>query len=138
MEHGGMNVPIKSKAARAHKCACDRERYAWYKEHHICPNCKTTSVEPGHVFCKACLKKRQESRHSQGREYYAELRKERRQRLKEQGLCVDCGKRPAQENNLRCVTCNRNMEEQRQVHRIHERIKAQNAKEVEALKRDAD
>ena len=127
-------MPLKSKAARERKRAHDREMHAWYKEHHICPYCKVISVEPEHVLCKACLKKRQEARHSKGREYYAELRKERRQRLKEQGLCIDCGKRPAQENNLRCVTCNRNMEEQRQVFRIRQRIKAQNAKELEALK----
>ena len=127
-------MPIKSKAARAHKRAHDRERYAWYKEHHICPNCKVTSVEPGHTFCKVRLKKRLEARHAKGKEYYLELCRSRRQRLKEQGLCITCGKRPAQEHNLRCVTCNRIMEEQRQVFRIRERIKARNAKELEALK----
>jgi len=36
---------------------------------------------------------------------YAQLAKERRENLKQQGLCINCGKQPPQTNKVKCLVC---------------------------------
>ncbi len=36
---------------------------------------------------------------------YAQLAKERRENLKQQGLCINCGKQPPQINKVKCLSC---------------------------------
>lgn len=45
-----------------------------------------------------------------------------------EGLCVNCGKRPAAEGITRCAKCNRAKRESEQVARIRNRIKARAGK----------
>lgn len=48
--------------------------------------------------------------------------RERRVRLKAEGLCIDCGKRQATEGQTRCPTCTRKKRESEQARRIRKRI----------------
>ena len=36
---------------------------------------------------------------------YAQLAKDRRELLKQQGLCINCGKQPSEINKVRCISC---------------------------------
>ena len=50
--------------------------------------------------------------------------RERKARLKEAGLCVECGKTKAVEGRTRCFTCERKIEESRQKWEIRQKIKS--------------
>lgn len=65
-----------------------------------------------------------------GGEYNARKCKERRERLKEQGLCVRCA-RPAVEGRVLCAECARKNPEAQQVRKMKKRIARENAKEVQ-------
>lgn len=89
-----------------------RELRRWYLDAGICYNCKTRSVVKGETRClickmdnrercKACEKKRSdESRREQNIKT-----NERKERLKAAGICVDCGKRTAENGRIRCGIC---------------------------------
>ena len=91
-----------------------KELYHWYKEQGRCPKCGGDPVR-GKVFCINCLdraaenerKKREKwteekrkMRNEQQREYCKKIREER----KANGICIECGKRPAGETQ-RCKLC---------------------------------
>jgi len=89
--------------------------YQWYKAHHICVRCHHHEASKGHVTCLDCRDKEREVDRERKRkelanempEHKAErLRKmkERRERLKEQGICVWCGKHEASRGQ-HCLEC---------------------------------
>lgn len=103
----------------------NREIYNWYKSKGICPNCKTEWAAPGRVFCGACLRIKAAKMKQYGSEYNARKCKERRERLKENGLCVCCAK-PAVQGKVLCAKCARRNAEAQQVRKMRKRIAKEN------------
>ena len=118
-----------SEYAKAKERLRNKEIYNWYKSKGICPKCKTAWADPGHVFCRPCLNKRAAETMKYGSEYNARKCKERRERLKEKGLCVSCGK-PAVQGKVLCEKCARRNAEAQQVRKMRKRIAMENAREV--------
>ena len=114
-------MSAKSEYAKAHERKRNREIYAWYKSKGICPKCKTEWAAPGRVFCEACLKRKTAETMKYGGEYNARKCKERRERLKEKGLCVRCGK-PAVKDRVLCASCARKNSEAQQVRKMKKRL----------------
>ena len=90
--------------------------YQWYKAHHICVRCHQREAVKGQVACLDCRDKdreydrkcKAESLAKETAEHKANrLRKmkERRERLKAQGLCIWCGKRKALSGKQQCLEC---------------------------------
>lgn len=87
-----------------------------YKEHHICIHCGQNDAMPGRVSCVECLAKDLE-RHTKAYENLSDETKatylqkhklrqrEKRQRLKEQGICPICMKRPVSKGFKSCIEC---------------------------------
>lgn len=112
-----------SKDAKKNKEVYWHEIYYWYRDHGICPRCRVASTF-GKVTCDECLKKiNRQNAHRVENGEYKRRSKERRERLKAQGLCCNCGKRKAVENRVLCTTCAKKNKEQQQVKRIRDRIK---------------
>ena len=84
-----------------------RECYAWYVAGGICPYCKKRYPEPGRVYCLPCrrytaaLAKKRDPDNARNKAYC----KQRRERLKAAGLCVECGRTPAADGKLKCKRC---------------------------------
>jgi len=111
-----------SKKARRNQYRSAMERYYWYKAAGICPRCLKYSV-PGMVYCADCYEKNR--RHATEKDpdhakknAYA---KERRAKLKAEGLCVDCGKRKAMDGRIRCAKCHATAQDSRIKYKIHQR-----------------
>lgn len=104
--------------ARYHK-----ERYNWLKENGFCVECGSNYNEPGHVRCKACMKKdRQHHKRADPtgeklRAYGQKLRADR----KAAGLCVTCGK-PMDKDGTCCKACTARRSEREKVKRIEKRL----------------
>ena len=89
--------------------------YWWYKNHGICTDCHSDNAYKGHTRCFDCrlkalsrndnyrAKLTDEQREKQ-REYKRIYGKALYHKRKQQGICVDCGKRDAV-NNVRCPIC---------------------------------
>lgn len=92
------------------------EYYHWYKAAGICPKCKSAPVTKGRSACPNCLDAEAE-RQRRRRDFATDAEKKAMcdkasatkaalyQRRKEQGLCVACGKRKAQDRRVRCGIC---------------------------------
>ena len=82
-----------------------REFYNFNKEHGICANCAQTWAEPGHVYCRACAKKKRWA--TKKRDPTGEIAVARKAGIrayrKANGLCYDCGKPTG--GGCRCPTC---------------------------------
>lgn len=75
----------------------NKERYARYKQHHICVACGCEDAAKGKTRCLICLMKCNEStakynRTKRDKEAYNQYMREYRQKRKEQGLCQQCGR----------------------------------------------
>ena len=108
-------VSEQAKANARERC---RESYEWYKARGIGPQCKKMWCKPGRVYCDECGKKRLEVTMKRDNSAYC---RERRERLKAQGLCVSCGK-PAVENRVLCAACARRNSEAQQVRKMRKRL----------------
>lgn len=79
----------------------------------ICIDCKKAKASPGRVRCADCLAKERihskKWRMNKSIDEYEEKilapRRARRQRLKEAGICVICGKVDAEDGMTRCKAC---------------------------------
>lgn len=118
-----------SEYAKAKERLRNKEIYNWYKAKGICPKCKTAWAEPGRVYCRPCLDVKLAKTMKYGSEYNAQKCKERRERLKEKGLCVRCGK-PAVKNRVLCSKCAQKNAEAQQVRKMKKRIARENEKEI--------
>lgn len=116
-----------------------KEEYLWYKSRGICPRCRTVFAEPGRVYCAGCYRKilhRKEALDPDGtrRNQYSA---DRRQALKQQGLCVDCGRAKAAEGRARCSVCQRKSNESNRMYRIRQRIDREVERALERTRNDA-
>ena len=119
----------KRQSTPADKQRC-KERYWWYVERGICPECGITYAEPGHVYCKACMKrqiahhKRRNPDGNKHKEYLKALRADRRAR----GVCVDC-EAPIDDGRVYCPKCRERRKENELLCRIRKKMKAEAEKE---------
>ena len=86
-----------------------RERTAWLKSKGYCVHCGKEKAEPGRTRCLACLGRQMEYEAccpttDARRQRRALANKARYDSLKAEGMCVDCGKRPA-EGGVLCPFC---------------------------------
>lgn len=83
--------------------------YEWYKSHGICVQCLQHDAAPGRVRCESCLAKNAEgARKSRAKIQsisQAERHRKLRERRKEQGLCIWCGKPRSCYSSVFCVDC---------------------------------
>lgn len=87
-----------------------REMRYKFREEGRCTECgKIDSYTiAGRAYCFECNEKRNLRRREQykkNKEAFLIPTKARRTRLKEEGLCTDCGKRKAEKGNTRCSVC---------------------------------
>lgn len=85
--------------------------YKWYKSIGICVQCKKETAAPNRVRCEVCLEQNlatQEKRRRLGtykvtdrREYSKLIREKRR----EAGLCIYCGKPVCSQSKAFCINC---------------------------------
>lgn len=115
MNFGGAWFPMSNKESDYYK-EYNRETYSFYKARHICTRCKKNRAAPGHVACDECREAQQRryaercnGRTADEQAAYKALVKQQHadwyKRLREQGICVGCGKRQAASGRSRCVWC---------------------------------
>lgn len=128
-------MAAKSDAARERNNALSLEIYYWYKERGICPHCGCGIAEPGRVYCARCYQRirNQKERNDPGRVKRKAYSRERRERLKTAGLCVDCGGAKAAKGRTRCAKCEGKMKESRKKWEI---LHAMDMEAEEARKRN--
>jgi hypothetical protein len=97
-------MPDKAEYQKARDRQRSRDEYDWYKSHGICPRCRVKHGAPGGVYCEDCLVVKRKEMQKYFGDYNAAKCKERRERLKENGLCVYCSK-PAVPNRVLCASC---------------------------------
>ena len=111
----------------------DAQYYQQFVDAGICFSCKKRSAKLGFTRCEECIEKRRREYAKKFPDGNGEYHKERRERLKEKGLCVNCGK-PATQGNVLCKRCKAKAAESQQVYHIRKRIERQSQKEMEALR----
>ena len=98
------------------KSEYNRALYHARKEAGLCARCGKAPVRKGHVMCVQCeadiaewhYAKKAQLTPEEREAYLARERarnRVRRDRLKAQGLCIDCGKCPTEGGKLRCKAC---------------------------------
>ena len=111
-----------SEEAKARARQYQRDRYRWYVDHGICARCYKTWAEPGRVYCANCKKKiaaHAKQTDPDGSKNRARCQA-RRDRLRDAGLCINCGKRKAVQGNCLCVKCADKCAESAVKYRIHQ------------------
>lgn len=84
-----------------------KERRDWLKKYGLCIYCKD-KAEPGKLYCFECAEKvaaRARRYHQEHAEEKNERSRNRYNRLKQEGICVRCGKRPVEKGKVHCSTC---------------------------------
>lgn len=84
-----------------------KERRDWLKKYGLCIYCKD-KAEPGKLYCFACAEKvasRARRYHKEHAEEKNERSRNRYSRLKQEGICVRCGKHPVEKGKVHCSTC---------------------------------
>ena len=85
-----------------------KERREWLRSRHMCTYCGKEKAEPGKQRCFECAEKinaKAREYHKRTSEQKNERCKERYNRLKEQGVCVRCAKRPVENGKVHCSLC---------------------------------
>lgn len=94
--------------------------YYWYKEHGICPMCRTNEAEDGKTLCYECLAKQRVRNAKVDKEYYNEYqrkyqrvhKKKQYYERKAQGLCTRCGKAVVTDRTV-CKECREKLKTRR-------------------------
>lgn len=122
----------KSEAARQYNRELHRETYVWYKDHGICTKCHTRYAEPGRTVCKPCTvrEKAMLLKRDPGRERHKQYNRDRRARLKAEGLCTYCGKVKAMPGHALCKRCDERQAESHEKYRIKQRLKREAMKDA--------
>ena len=85
------------------------EYYNWYKSRGICVQCRRYDAAPGRVRCDVCLEYNAEAamkrRSKMQSVSQAERHRKLREKRKEQGLCIWCGKPKSSYSSVFCVEC---------------------------------
>lgn len=86
--------------------AYNKELYDWYKENHICTKCGQADAAPHRSKCEECLAKDAE-RAAQRRERLGIKGKSSttRDKYRELGLCIFCGKPRTPKSKCFCIDC---------------------------------
>lgn len=82
--------------------------YQRRKEKGLCIKCGKNEPFRGKTLCLQCLmdeRERLEDFHEKHREQLRRSARERTRKLRSQGICVTCGKRPAVKGRARCARC---------------------------------
>ena len=84
------------------------EKRAALRELGICTECGSVKVYGDEKICPECAARKYTLNRRQKRnpEKESQYHKNRRQKLKESGICVKCGKRKAENGKTRCGICN--------------------------------
>ena len=105
-------VPGRTRcpACAAAETEATKETYLFYKEHGICTVCHSRASIPGLTRCVDCTLRDVDARAMQAptaeqRERQAATSRARYQALKDAGLCVVCGQRPAADGHTLCLDC---------------------------------
>lgn len=103
---------INSGSPLNKKMAWSKELYQWYKEKGICVQCGSYKSAPGRVRCECCLAKNAESSSKQRKKRGVEERKKdnenhriAREKRKQKGLCINCGKPQSKSSKCFCIDC---------------------------------
>ena len=101
--------PLDREGALCSKCleALNEDSRAtreFYLSASICPICRTNNIFEGEKSCPEC-KAKFAMINANRKEYLQEINKSRYERLKQEGICVRCGKEPAAEGHVTCETC---------------------------------
>lgn len=134
-----MSMAATSEWAKEKNRQQHKEEYMWYKSRGICPRCRTNYAEPGRVYCAGCCRRiiRRKDMLDPDRARRNQYSADRRQALKEQGMCVDCGRVKAAEGKTRCSACQRRSNESNRVYRIRQRIDREVERALERTRNDA-
>ena len=84
----------------------------------ICPVCGINIIFPGEQSCPECKAKFAVT-NANRKEYLHHKFAERRERLKNEGLCIACGKEKVTEGHVYCDTCLEKAKERRKENRKH-------------------
>ena len=123
LRKNGICVYCKHKPATDGKCSCDEcrekmriqtaEKRKGLRELGFCPECGKRKIYCGEKLCIVCAEKKlanNRKRRSENRESIRRQQSIYHQRryaaLKEKGICVKCGERPAEVGKTRCAICN--------------------------------
>lgn len=83
------------------------EKRAALKALGICTSCGSNKIYGSETLCPECAAKKYASnRKRQNAEKNRQYQHDRKEHLKAAGICIKCGKRPAEKGKTRCVTCN--------------------------------
>ena len=82
-----------------------RDAYQYFKGRGICVECHQRKAINGRVKCEVCTERRAADDVQRDKDALRRKAKERAERLKAQGICRDCGKRPVKGNSSRCEEC---------------------------------
>lgn len=97
-----------------------KEEYDFYKSHGICVRCHKNAAEPNKVMCLECADKERDTDKSKRERNLQSMRsrdREKYHKLKEQGICVYCKKRPAILGKTKCSKCFAKIRARRDVNR---------------------
>ena len=84
--------------------------YEWYKSKGICPRCRINDALQNHVFCPECLEKisvanaKYDHKRAEYQKNRNNVKRIQYKKRKQEGTCVVCGKKPAQQGNY-CNEC---------------------------------
>ena len=97
-----------SRASYEETLKYNKEQYKWNKEHSICVYCCNEAAEPGQTMRFKCA----EINRARALRYRQENIEKKRQsdrdlynKLKSEGICVYCRKRPASGGRIQCAVC---------------------------------
>lgn len=101
-----------------------RNQYRQRRDDGICVKCGKRFADAGRCMCRMCGKaaKAIKAKNDPDGARHLAWFKNRISERKELRLCVDCGKRIAEIQFIRCKSCRRRRAEYQQVRRIRERI----------------
>jgi len=116
-------VSAVSEAAKERQRQAHRELYYWYRDHGLCPRCKTQFNKPGRVYCEKCAEKNNQATLAyRDPEANKQRCKTRYQEWKAKGICVTCGKRKAIHGLTQCDTCKKRNIQSQQVRKMKKRL----------------
>ena len=95
-------------SCRERKSATRRENAGYKKRIGICVDCGKEEAEPGKNLCWKCEEKKSQTDKNRRQKHLENLRLndlDRYYRLKEQGICVYCRKRPSVPGKTKCSFC---------------------------------
>ena len=101
--------------SKKNKCKYERENYEFNKSLKICTSCRCNKAISGKIHCPECADKNKErckKRYKRVKRNNSTFRQNENERIrqiykrnKERGICVSCGKHPAEKNYVRCYLC---------------------------------